>query len=111
MVGPSNGVSPKQFGREAAATQPESTARTMSAADARLLATVAESDEALPLQCAYRWEKERANSVFLTQPSGGNVRNWTWAEAMDEVRRVAGWISRQNWEPGSRIAILSKNCG
>ena len=44
----------------------------------------------LPLQRAYRWEKERANHVFLTQPMGGSVvKDWTWAQAMDETRRMA----------------------
>jgi long-chain acyl-CoA synthetase len=38
------------------------------------------------------------------------VRNWTWAEAVEESRRIAVWLKSQNWPPGSRIAILSKNC-
>jgi long-chain acyl-CoA synthetase len=70
--------------------------------------TIESSD--LPLQRAYRWEKERANEIFLTQPmGGGQVRDWTWAQAMDEARRVAAWLKAQGWEPGSRIAIMSKN--
>jgi len=64
----------------------------------------------LPLQRAYRWEKERAAQVFLTQPmGGGEVRDWTWAQAMDEARRVAAYLKAQGWEPGSRIALMSKN--
>jgi long-chain acyl-CoA synthetase len=64
----------------------------------------------LPLQRAYRWERERADQIFLTQPmGGGQVRDWTWAQAMDEARRVAAWLKAQGWEPGSRIAIMSKN--
>jgi long-chain acyl-CoA synthetase len=64
----------------------------------------------LPLQRAYRWEKERANEIYLTQPMGGGVvRDWTWGQAMDEARRVAAWLKAQGWEPGSRIAIMSKN--
>ncbi len=68
------------------------------------------TDADLPLQRAYRWERERANEVFLTQPMGGGVvREWTWAQAMDETRRVAAWLAAQGFEPGSRIAIMSKN--
>jgi long-chain acyl-CoA synthetase len=67
-------------------------------------------DASLPLQRVYRWEKERANRIFLTQPIGGEVREWTWAQAMDEARRMAAWLSAQNWPPGSRILIVSKNC-
>jgi long-chain acyl-CoA synthetase len=65
----------------------------------------------LPLDCLYRWEFERADKIFLTQPfDGGKLREWTWAEAAAEVRRMAAWLESQNWEPGTRIAILSKNC-
>jgi long-chain acyl-CoA synthetase len=58
----------------------------------------------------YRWERERGGQVFLTQPySGGRVREWTWAEAIGESRRMAAYLKTRNWEPGSRIAILSRN--
>ena len=67
------------------------------------------SDKDLPLQQIYRWEKERANAVFLTQPFKGQVREWTWAQAMDEVRRMAAASAAQDWPHGSKIAILSKN--
>jgi len=64
----------------------------------------------LPLQRAYRWEKDRANEIFLTQPMGGGVvRDWTWVQAMDESRRIAAYLKAQGWEPGSRIALMSKN--
>ncbi len=65
----------------------------------------------LPLQQFYRWERERANDVFLTQPfGGGDVRRWTWRQAAHEVRRVAGYLKSQDLPPGSSVAILSKNC-
>ena len=69
------------------------------------------SEEDLPLQWMYRWESERAGRIFLTQPhDGGKVKEWTWAEAAGEVRRMAAYLKAQNWEPGSRVAILSRNC-
>ena len=64
----------------------------------------------LPLQRIYQNERERGSSVFLTQPVQGTVREWTWGEAMGEARRVAAYLKAQNWPPGSRIAIFSKNC-
>jgi long-chain acyl-CoA synthetase len=64
----------------------------------------------LMLQRAYHWEKTRANEIFLTQPMGaGVVRDFTWAQTMDEARRVAAWLKAQGWEPGTRVAIMSKN--
>ena len=65
----------------------------------------------LALQCLYRWERERPGQIFLTQPfDGGKVREWTWAQAADEVRRMAAYLTAQDWEPGTRVAILSRNC-
>ncbi|HEV2447085.1 MAG TPA: AMP-binding protein, partial [Candidatus Sulfopaludibacter sp.] len=65
----------------------------------------------LPLERVYRWERERADRKFLTQPfGGGQIRHWTWAEAVGESRRMAAYLKAQQWEPGSRVAILSRNC-
>jgi long-chain acyl-CoA synthetase len=64
----------------------------------------------LPLQRAYHWESARANEVFLTQPMGGGVvRDWTWAQAMQDTRRMAAYLKGLGYEPGARIAIMSKN--
>ena len=67
-------------------------------------------EEFLPLQRLYRWERERADRIFLSQPAGGRLRDWTWAEAAGEVRRIAAYLRSQGWAPGSNVAILSKNC-
>jgi long-subunit acyl-CoA synthetase (AMP-forming) len=66
---------------------------------------------ALALQRLYHWEATAPDRVVLTQPLGGGaVRDYTWAQAMDETRRMAAHLSGLGFEPGSRIAILSKNC-
>lgn len=65
----------------------------------------------LPLESVYKWENERANKIYMTQPMGnGVVQEYTWARAMTEARRVANYIAAQNFPPNSKIAILSKNC-
>jgi long-chain acyl-CoA synthetase len=70
--------------------------------------TVSASD--LPLQCLYRWERERANQTYLTQPTGASkVQDITWREAADQVRRTASWLALQGWPEGSRVAIIGKN--
>ncbi len=64
----------------------------------------------LPLQCVYHWEKARANEILFTQPMGsGVVKDWTWAQAMDETRRMATYLKAQNYGDGACIAIMSKN--
>ncbi len=65
----------------------------------------------LPLQSVYRHEKERPDALFMTQPMGGaDVRTYNWVQTLEEARRLAAYFKAQNFEPGSRIAIMSKNC-
>ena len=67
--------------------------------------------EFLALQRLYHWEKTEPNRVALTQPMGGGVvQELTWAQVGDQVRRMAAHLKAQGWEPGSKVAILSKNC-
>ncbi|MDT8989645.1 AMP-binding protein [Curvibacter sp. APW13] len=65
----------------------------------------------LILDYVYDHEAKLADQVFMTQPLGGDaVADYTWAQTMDQARRMAAYIQAQNFEPGARIAILSKNC-
>ena len=67
--------------------------------------------EQLALQRLYHWEKTAPGQVILTQPQGGGaIRDFTWGEAISEVRRMAAHLRSLGFPPGSRIAILSKNC-
>jgi long-subunit acyl-CoA synthetase (AMP-forming) len=47
----------------------------------------------------------------MTQPIGdGKLETYTWGEAMDQVRRMAAHLKSLQLEPGSHIALISKNC-
>ncbi len=64
----------------------------------------------LMLDYVYEHETKLASQVFLTQPTGGGAaQDFTWAQVMDQSRRMAAHLKAQNFEAGSRIAILSKN--
>jgi long-chain acyl-CoA synthetase len=66
--------------------------------------------ETLALQRMYHWEKTTPDKTVFTQPMGaGVVREWTWKQAVDEVRRMAAYLKSLDLEPGSRIALMSKN--
>ena len=66
--------------------------------------------ETLALQRLYQWEQTTPDKTVFTQPVGGGVvREWTWKQAVDEVRRMAAYLKGLNLEPGSRIAMLAKN--
>ncbi len=64
----------------------------------------------LILDYIYEHESKRAHEIYLTQPmGGGKVVDFTWAQMMDQARRMATHLKAQGFEPGSRIGILSKN--
>lgn len=63
------------------------------------------------LDYVYDNEKKYANKLWLTQPlGGGRVAEYTWSKAVDEARRMAAYLKSLGYEPGSKIAICSKNC-
>ena len=64
----------------------------------------------LLLDYVYAHESALADHVYLTQPLGkGVVVDYTWRQMMDQARRMATHLKSRGFEPGSRIAILSKN--
>ncbi len=73
--------------------------------------TAAIAPEHLALQRLYHWEKSAPERRVFTQPIGaGALRTLNWREVMDETRRMAAQLQSYGFAPGSRIAILSKNC-
>jgi long-subunit acyl-CoA synthetase (AMP-forming) len=67
--------------------------------------------EPLILDHVCRHARERGSEVYLSQPLGnGQVANTTWAEVLDQSRRMAAHLQGLGFERGARIAILSKNC-
>lgn len=68
------------------------------------------ADSALALQRLYHWERTAPTEVALTQPTGdGAVRDYTWAEVLDQSRRMAAHLKSKGIQHGDRIAIVSKN--
>ena len=65
----------------------------------------------LPLEQVYRWEKAKADDIYLTQPMGnGVVQEYTWSRAVGEARRMASYLKSLDLPPQSSIGLLSKNC-
>jgi long-chain acyl-CoA synthetase len=70
--------------------------------------------DSLALQRLYHWEKTSPDRLVFTQPyegaaKGGQVRTWTWRQALDETRRMAAHLKSLNLPPRSHIALISKN--
>jgi long-subunit acyl-CoA synthetase (AMP-forming) len=65
----------------------------------------------LILDYVYDFEASQPDKVYLTQPLGNDkVVDYTWKQTLDQARRMATYLKSRNFEPGARIAILSKNC-
>jgi long-subunit acyl-CoA synthetase (AMP-forming) len=65
----------------------------------------------LILDYVYDHEAARASQVYLTQPiGGGQVKDYTWGQVVDQARRMAAHLQSLGLAPGDRVAILSKNC-
>src|SRR6195952_4344759 len=69
------------------------------------------ASSSLALQRLYHWERTAPDRTVFTQPMGGALlKEFTWKDMVDEARRMAAFLRQQGFEPGARIAILSKNC-
>ena len=62
-----------------------------------------------PLEMLYKWEQEKPNEIYLSQPIDGIWHNWTWAETGKEVRKMAAHLMSLNLPSQSKIGLLSKN--
>lgn len=65
----------------------------------------------LPLDAFYQRETTHPHKRYMVQPQvGGQIEELSWAQVGNQARRAAAWLRAQELEPGSRIAIISKNC-
>jgi len=66
---------------------------------------------ALILDHVYEHEARDPERIYLTQPLGqGRVADYSWAQVLDQSRRMAAHLQGRGLPRGARIAILSKNC-
>lgn len=63
-----------------------------------------------PLEMLYKWEKEKPEDIYLSQPIDENWHHWNWKEFGLEVRKMANYLKSLDLPKDSKIALLSKNC-
>ena len=64
----------------------------------------------LILDLVYDHEAQLPDQVLLTQPfGGGQIVDYTWAQTLDQSRRMATHLKSLGFPPGARIALLAKN--
>ncbi|MDP1917065.1 MAG: AMP-binding protein, partial [Myxococcales bacterium] len=55
-------------------------------------------------------EAQRRDELWMTQPmGGGQLKTYTFGQALDEARRMATHLQSLGLPPGTRVAIFSKN--
>jgi long-subunit acyl-CoA synthetase (AMP-forming) len=62
------------------------------------------------LEVFYFRERERANHLFLRQPSSGLWREYTFGQVGEQARRMAAALRGLGVRLGDRVGIISKNC-
>jgi long-chain acyl-CoA synthetase len=63
-----------------------------------------------PLAAFLHWEDTAPNKPFLRQPINGSIKEYTYKTAGEEIRRLATGLQSFGMEPGSHVALISKNC-
>ena len=63
-----------------------------------------------PLAAFLHWESTTPNKVFLRQPLNGQIKEITYQECGDEVRRMASALDTLGIPAKSKVALISKNC-
>ena len=74
------------------------------------MTTLAETKLKTPLEMMYGWEDSLPDQNYLYQPLSGSWRTWSWKAFATQVRKMAAYIQSKGYEPGSKIALVSKNC-
>lgn len=69
------------------------------------------AEQKLILEYVYEKEESLRDRVYLVQPiGGGQVKDYTWGQVLDQARRMAAHLQSLGLQRGDRVGILSKNC-
>ena len=63
-----------------------------------------------PIDAFLYWENKQPGTVFLKQPINGNLKEYTFKEAGQEIRKIAQSLIDLNLPKKAKVALLSKNC-
>ena len=60
------------------------------------------------LDWLYKWEKEKPNSIYLSQPINGVWHNWTFYDFGKEARKMAAYIKSLNLKRIQKLVFFQK---
>ncbi|MFQ6371989.1 AMP-binding protein [Shewanella sp. YIC-542] len=63
-----------------------------------------------PIAMLTQWASVQGDAVYLRQPVNGKYRDYSWQQVLQTVQQLTGALRHLGYPPGSKIALLSKNC-
>ena len=63
-----------------------------------------------PLDAFTHWETSTPDNIFLRQPFNRQIKEYTYKDAGDEIRRMATALKALDMPAHSHVALISKNC-
>ena len=63
-----------------------------------------------PIAAFIHWETSAPDKIFLRQPFNRVLKDYTFQQAGDEVRRMAAALRALDMPANSHVALISKNC-
>lgn len=63
-----------------------------------------------PLEAFNHWVATSPQRIFLRQPINREFKEFTYAEANDQIRKMVTALNHLGLEKGDHVALLSKNC-
>jgi long-chain acyl-CoA synthetase len=70
---------------------------------------MSENTYPVPYEMLRHWATKTPDRIYLRQPVNRVYREWTWAQAHDEVLRLAAALRALGLNKGDVVAILGKN--
>ncbi|MBT8149293.1 MAG: AMP-binding protein [Gammaproteobacteria bacterium] len=55
------------------------------------------------------WTKKQPNDIWLRQPKGEVVEEWSWQQASEQIHAIAAWQQQTLGGPGVNVGLLSRN--
>ncbi|NRD72220.1 AMP-binding protein [Shewanella sp. VB17] len=69
-----------------------------------------ESTIKTPVEMLSHWVEKQGDHTYLRQPINGQYQDFSWREVQQQMQKIAGALRHLGFEPGDKIAMLSKNC-
>lgn len=63
-----------------------------------------------PVTGLNEWADKKPEARFLVQPRDGITTEYSWRDVREMAQRFAGYLIGAGYAPGSRVAVISRNC-